>query len=92
MHYQDAHESEVNAITWSTNGRLFATGGADRKLKLWEVSSGESVGHYQLSEGVTSTGILRPVRKWKSVYIFLSPGNSSGLFATIHMREDLLKH
>lgn len=38
---QDAHDGEVNAIQWSPSGRLFATGGADRKIKLWESMSGE---------------------------------------------------
>ncbi|XP_055333717.1 autophagy-related protein 16-1-like isoform X2 [Paramacrobiotus metropolitanus] len=32
----DAHEGEVNAVRWSPTGRYFATGGADRKVKLWE--------------------------------------------------------
>ncbi|XP_013415279.1 autophagy-related protein 16-1 isoform X2 [Lingula anatina] len=42
----DAHEGEVNAIRWSYSGRLFATGGTDRKIKLWEYKSGrcETVG------------------------------------------------
>ena len=38
---QDAHDGEVNAIQWSPSGRLFATEGADRKIKLWESMSGE---------------------------------------------------
>ncbi|XP_045449306.1 autophagy-related protein 16-1-like [Melitaea cinxia] len=34
----DAHEGEVNAVKWSPTDRLVATGGADRKVKLWDVS------------------------------------------------------
>ncbi|XP_055333719.1 autophagy-related protein 16-1-like [Paramacrobiotus metropolitanus] len=34
----DAHESEVNAVKWSSTGRFFATGGADKKVKLWDSS------------------------------------------------------
>ncbi|XP_076454053.1 autophagy-related protein 16-1-like [Babylonia areolata] len=37
----DAHDGEVNAIQWSPSGRLFATGGADRKIKLWESMTGQ---------------------------------------------------
>ena len=39
----DAHEGEVNAIKWSPSGDLLATGGGDRKLKIWEISSHSSV-------------------------------------------------
>ncbi|OQV25584.1 Autophagy-related protein 16-1 [Hypsibius exemplaris] len=34
----EAHDAEVNAIRWSPSGRFFATGGGDRKVKLWEPS------------------------------------------------------
>ncbi|KAL1115833.1 hypothetical protein AAG570_006123 [Ranatra chinensis] len=34
----DAHEGEVSAVKWSPVGRVLATGGADRKLKLWDTS------------------------------------------------------
>ncbi|CAH0559296.1 unnamed protein product [Brassicogethes aeneus] len=36
----DAHEGEVNAIKWSPVDRIVATGGADRKVKLWDISKG----------------------------------------------------
>ncbi|CAH1110989.1 unnamed protein product [Psylliodes chrysocephalus] len=36
----DAHEGEVSAVKWSPLDRILATGGADRKLKLWEVCKG----------------------------------------------------
>lgn len=36
----DSHEGEVNAVKWSPVDRLIATGGADRKVKLWDVSKG----------------------------------------------------
>ncbi|KAJ8946512.1 hypothetical protein NQ318_004647 [Aromia moschata] len=46
----DAHEGEVSAVKWSSVDRLLATGGADRKLKLWDVSKGtcESKGSLEL--------------------------------------------
>ncbi|XP_026330407.1 autophagy-related protein 16-1 isoform X2 [Hyposmocoma kahamanoa] len=42
----DAHDGEVYAVKWSPTDRIVATGGADRKLKLWDVckSSVESKG------------------------------------------------
>lgn len=33
----EAHDGEVNAVRWSPIERLVATGGADRKVKLWDV-------------------------------------------------------
>uniref|UniRef100_A0A3Q2HTP8 Autophagy related 16 like 1 n=1 Tax=Equus caballus TaxID=9796 RepID=A0A3Q2HTP8_HORSE len=34
----DAHDGEVNAVQFSPGSRLLATGGMDRRVKLWEVS------------------------------------------------------
>lgn len=36
----DAHEGEVSAVKWSPVEKILATGGADRKLKLWDISKG----------------------------------------------------
>uniref|UniRef100_A0A182F6M1 WD_REPEATS_REGION domain-containing protein n=1 Tax=Anopheles albimanus TaxID=7167 RepID=A0A182F6M1_ANOAL len=36
----DAHDGEVNAVRWSPIERIVATGGADRKVKLWDVGKG----------------------------------------------------
>lgn len=33
---QDAHDGEVNAVQFSPGSRLLATGGMDRRVKLWE--------------------------------------------------------
>ncbi|XP_062597935.1 autophagy-related protein 16-1-like, partial [Saccostrea cucullata] len=41
QHKFDAHESDVNAVRWSPSGAMFATGGSDRKIKLWEVINGK---------------------------------------------------
>ncbi|XP_063762957.1 autophagy-related protein 16-1 isoform X1 [Eleginops maclovinus] len=40
IHMFDAHDGEVNAVSFSPGSRLLATGGMDRKVKLWEVVSG----------------------------------------------------
>ncbi|KAK2581472.1 hypothetical protein KPH14_005138 [Odynerus spinipes] len=37
-----AHEGEVYAVKWSPVDRILATGGADRKVKLWSVIKGTS--------------------------------------------------
>ncbi|XP_022107051.1 autophagy-related protein 16-1-like [Acanthaster planci] len=35
----DAHDGEVNAVRFCPSGRMFASAGADRKVKLWELTS-----------------------------------------------------
>lgn len=40
---QDAHDGEVNAVQFSPGSRLLATGGMDRRVKLWEVLGGKFV-------------------------------------------------
>lgn len=44
LHYilcgKNAHEGEVNAVRWSPVERMIATGGADRKVNLWDVGKG----------------------------------------------------
>ncbi|KHJ43777.1 WD domain, G-beta repeat protein [Trichuris suis] len=37
---QEAHDSEVLALAWAHDRDLLATGGADRRLKLWEICDG----------------------------------------------------
>lgn len=37
----DAHEGEVNAVRWNPMEHIVATGGADRKVKIWDVSKGK---------------------------------------------------
>ncbi|XP_014675733.1 PREDICTED: autophagy-related protein 16-like [Priapulus caudatus] len=37
---QEIHEGEVNALAFSGSGKMFATGGADRKVRLWTESGG----------------------------------------------------
>ena len=34
----EAHDGEVNAIKWSPHGLTVATGGSDRKVKIWDIS------------------------------------------------------
>ncbi|XP_054830493.1 protein Atg16l2 [Eublepharis macularius] len=47
-----AHLSEINAIKFSPNSGMVATGGADRLIKLWSVAGGR-LEHTQTLEGAT---------------------------------------
>lgn len=38
----DAHENESHAVRWNPIERVVATGGADRKVKLWDVAHGST--------------------------------------------------
>ncbi|XP_062329941.1 autophagy-related protein 16-1 isoform X1 [Osmerus eperlanus] len=40
LHVFEAHDGEVNAVRFSPGSRILATGGMDRRVKLWEVVSG----------------------------------------------------
>ncbi|XP_028817230.1 autophagy-related protein 16-1 isoform X2 [Denticeps clupeoides] len=40
LHIFDAHDGEVNAVRFSPGSRLLATGGMDRRVRLWEVIAG----------------------------------------------------
>ncbi|KAM6933387.1 autophagy-related protein 16-1 [Xenentodon cancila] len=57
LHIFEAHDGEVNAVRFSPGSRLLATGGMDRRVKLWEVVAGrcESKGALTGSNaGITS--------------------------------------
>ena len=34
----EAHDGEVNAVKWSPHGLTLATGGSDRRVKIWDIS------------------------------------------------------
>uniref|UniRef100_A0A3P9QCG0 ATG16 autophagy related 16-like 1 (S. cerevisiae) n=1 Tax=Poecilia reticulata TaxID=8081 RepID=A0A3P9QCG0_POERE len=38
--HEEAHDGEVNTVRFSPGSRLLATGGMDRRVKLWEVVAG----------------------------------------------------
>jgi len=38
----EAHEGEVNALKFDPSGHLLATGGGDRKIKLWDLNQSKS--------------------------------------------------
>ncbi|ESO03943.1 hypothetical protein HELRODRAFT_99753 [Helobdella robusta] len=41
LHAQEVHDNEVMCVAWNANCKMFATGGVDRKVKLWEISGGK---------------------------------------------------
>ncbi|XP_077197276.1 protein Atg16l2 isoform X2 [Paroedura picta] len=49
---KEAHLSEINAVTFSPNSGLVATGGTDRLVRLWSVAGGR-LEHVQTLEGAT---------------------------------------
>uniref|UniRef100_A0AAQ5ZP11 Autophagy-related protein 16 domain-containing protein n=1 Tax=Amphiprion ocellaris TaxID=80972 RepID=A0AAQ5ZP11_AMPOC len=54
LHVFEAHDGEVNAVRFSPGSRLLATGGMDRRVKLWEVVAGESGALTGSNAGITS--------------------------------------
>ena len=40
LHKFDSHEGDVNAVKFPKNGKYFATGGGDKKIKIWEYKDG----------------------------------------------------
>ncbi|KFM79852.1 Autophagy-related protein 16-1, partial [Stegodyphus mimosarum] len=42
MYKFDAHDGEVNAVAWTHTDFKFATAGGDRKVKLWDIVSGQA--------------------------------------------------
>jgi len=38
----EAHDGEIMSVKWDYAGRFFATAGADRKIKIWEIAKGIS--------------------------------------------------
>lgn len=46
--FQEAHDnpSEVFCVMWSPAGRYLASGGGDRKVKLWSTEDGKLLAYY----------------------------------------------
>lgn len=57
--FQDAHDGVVSAVKWNPVDRMVATGGEDRKVKLWDVSKGTRTRFSEISE---------PDEKYSSVF------------------------
>ncbi|MCS6902356.1 MAG: hypothetical protein RMJ98_22185, partial [Myxococcales bacterium] len=53
-----AHSGEVSALALDSNGELLATGGDDRRLRLWKRSTGRLLTQYDLSGPVAGCRFL----------------------------------
>ena len=52
--FTGGHMGDVTTLSWSPNGALLATAGADRKIILWETKTQKIVSRYFISESVSS--------------------------------------
>jgi hypothetical protein len=50
----EGHESRVTAIAFSADGKMLATGGYDKTLRFWEVSTARERTRWEAPEGVTA--------------------------------------
>lgn len=69
----EAHENESHAVRWSPVERLVATGGADRKVKLWDIGKGNDY-YYFCS---IPTTILSTIFTTTNTYLCMSSVGSS---------------
>jgi len=51
---QLGHRNGINSVAFSPDGKLALSGGADHRLKLWDVASGREVKTFQASASITS--------------------------------------
>ena len=54
---QMGHSGAVNSIAFSSDGKYLVSGGADKLLKLWEVSTGREVRTWRAAEGINSVAL-----------------------------------
>jgi RNA polymerase sigma factor (sigma-70 family) len=60
----EAHEDQVQCVTFSPDGRTLATGGSDRTLAVWDSATGRQRWRQRRPEGQISSLAFSPVGKW----------------------------
>ncbi|KAF6034056.1 hypothetical protein EB796_007638 [Bugula neritina] len=50
----EAHDSEISDVKWSSSGKIFATAGVDRKVKIWEVTASHTTQKKGMLTGANS--------------------------------------
>ncbi|MEU1825808.1 trypsin-like serine protease [Streptomyces abikoensis] len=59
-HRLTAHTARVNAVAFSPDGRVLATGGADRTVRLWDTATGEARGTLEGHTDIVSSVAFGP--------------------------------
>jgi len=54
---QLSHGSVARALAWSNNGKLMATGGDDRTIRLWNTESGRAERHFTAQAPITGLAL-----------------------------------
>ena len=57
-----AHKRAVNCVVISPDGRFFASGGKDKKIKLWELNTGQAIANLIGHSGSVNCLIFNEVR------------------------------
>ena len=70
-----AHDGEVNVLRVASGGALFATGGADQLVKLWDYESGQL-----LADGVGHSGTVNDLAFSPDGKQMVSVGNEGAIF------------
>ena len=64
------HSGQVNTIAFHPGGRILATGGSDRKIRLWDTSGRQLVTPLKASENITALAFIDDGRKLLSGVAF----------------------
>lgn len=84
------HDPSVNSVAFSPDGKLLATGGSDRSIRLWDVGKREMVGEFCAGSGVNSVtfnpaGSLIASGSTDGVVRLLEVGNLKGAAGTCNL-------